>query len=209
MKIARVVAVIFGIVGLVLMLGTTALCLLSLDAPVRVEVPQAAQQQAQTVMDAIAEGDFTAASENMYDRPDLGTDQALTGEAAAVWEIFQSGISYEFTSECYYSGTSLAIDAVLTVPDIASITDSVDDHARTLMNERIAAATEMEELYDAENNFRQDLVDDVMAQAVERALAEEPELLTFETTLGIVYEGKQWWVVPDQALLKALCGGVA
>lgn len=209
MKAARAFAVIFGVLGLILMLGTAGLCFVSLDAPVRVEVPEAAVQTAEDMLNAIADGDFTKASEYMYRRPDLGADRALTGEAAAVWEIFQSGISCELTSECYYSGTSLAIDAVITVPDIASITDSLNSHARELMNQRIAAATEMEELYDEENNFRQDLIDDVMAQAVECALAEEPETLTFEATLGIVYEGKQWWVVPDNGLMNALTGGLA
>lgn len=210
MKIARFFAVLFGILGLTLMLGTTVLCLSSVDAPVKLaDLPEAAERCPAEMMDALAAGDFTAAAARMYGQPDLGADQALTEEAAAVWDIFRSGISYEFTSDFYVSGSRMAIDAVLRVPDIASITDSLDDHARNLMNGRIAAATEMAELYDEENNFRQDLIDEVMAQAVEMALAEQPEMLTVETTVGIVYAQGQWWAVPDQALLTALAGGLA
>lgn len=209
MKIARFFAVIFGILGILLMLGTTVLCLTSLDAPVKLsDLPEAAEQCPVQMMDALAAGDFTAASARMYGQPDLGADQGLTEEAAAVWGIFQSGISYEFTSDFYVSGSRIAIDAVLTVPDITSITDTLDDHARDLMNSRISAATEMAELYDGENNFRQDLIDEVMAAAVEKTLAEEPEMLTVETTVGIVYEQGQWWAIPDQALMTALAGGL-
>lgn len=209
MKAARFFAVIFAIAGLVLMLGTAALCFASLDAPVKLRNVEAAQECAELVMDAIADGDFTAASENMYYRPNLGVDRGLSQEAAQVWEIFTDGISYEFTSRCYAQGNGIYIDAVVTVPDIASITDSLESHARTLMNQRITEAQDMDELYDDGNNFRQELIDEVMDRAVALSLAEEPQTLVFETTLGLVYSGKQWWVVPDQGLLNALTGGLA
>lgn len=210
MKAARFFAVILGIAGLILMLGTTGLCLTSLDASVKLtEVPQEAVQCAKELQQALAEGNLAAAGQKLYGQPDLGVDGGLTGEAAAVWEKFRTGISCEFISDYYVSGSDIAIDAVVTVPDIASITDSLQDHALTQMNERIAAATEMAELYDGENNFRVELIEEVMAQAVELSFAEAPEMLTYETTWTLVSRDGQWWVAPDQALLKALAGGLA
>lgn len=210
MKAARLFAVMLGIVGLALMLGTVGLCLTSLDAPVKLqEVPQEAVACAEELRQALDEGNLTAAEEKLCGQPSLGVEEALTEEAAAVWGLFRTGISCELTSDLYVSGSALAVDAVVTVPEIASITDTLQDHALTLMNQRIASATEMSELYDEGNNFRVELIEEVMAQAVETAFKEPPEMLTYETTWLLVFREGQWWAVPDQALMKALSGGLA
>jgi len=209
MKVARVFAVVFGILGLVLMLGTAVMCFASMDAPVRAEVPQMVKDCAEDFLSVLSQGDLTGAAGELYGQPDLGTDRALTEEAAAVWQIFCSGISCELTSEYYVSGSSFAVDAVITVPDIASITDTVKAHAQAILNDRIAVAEKMNELYDENGDFRQDLIDEVLAGAVELAFAEEPEVLRFETTLGFAYRENRWWVVPDGALMRALSGGLA
>ena len=209
MKIARVFAVVFGILGLVLMLGTAAVCFGSLDAPVRAEVPEAVKDCGAEVVQLLCEGDLSGVQRKLYGSPKLGTDGVLTEEAAQVWEIFCDGISCELVSDYYVSGSSFAVDAVITVPDIASITDTVDEHAKALLEERIAAAEKMAELYDEGGEFRRELIDEVMAQATALALGEEPEYLTYETTFGFAYQAKQWHVVPDQTLLRALSGGLA
>ena len=209
MKVARVFAVLFGIVGLVLMLGTAVVCFGALDAPARAEVPKEVQVCAEEVVQLINEGDLNNLQMKLYGRPHLGTDGELTGEAAAVWEIFRSGMTCELTSEVYLDGSSYAADAVITVPEIASITDSVTEHAKLILNDRIAVAEKMAELYDENGDFRQNVIDEVMALAVDRSFAELPEMLTFETTFGFVFQAGQWYVVPDGNLMRALQGGLS
>ena len=209
MKAARVFAVVFGILGLVLMLGTAAICFGAMDAPARTEVPEAVEACAEAVVQMLCEGELSNLQTMLYGVPDLGVEDELTGEAAAVWEIFRKGISCELVSDIYVSGSSYAVDAVVTVPKLASITDSVTEHGKRLLEERIAAAEKMAELYDESGEFRQDVIDEVMAQAVALAFAEEPEILTVETTFGFAYQGKQWRVVPDGNLMRALQGGLA
>lgn len=209
MKVARVFAVIFGIAGVLLMLGTAVLCFGSLDSPARAEVPEAVKVCAEELVQTLCEGDLASVEGRLYGSPRLGTDRELTGEAAAVWEIFREGISCELASEVYVSGSSFAVDAVITVPKMESITDSVTGHAKNILNERIAAAEKMDELYDENGDFRKELMDDILAKAVELALAEEPEMMTFETTLGFVYQAEQWYVVPDGNLMQALQGGLS
>ena len=208
MKVARVFGVLFGILGLVMMLGTAVLCFGSLDAPVRAEVPREVQECAAEVAELLNGGELDALADSFYGDPRLGTDRILTGETAAVWEIFCEGISCELTSDVYVSGSSYAVDAVVTVPKIESITDSVTEHGKRLLDERITAAEKMAELYDEGGDFRQDLIDEVMAQAVALSLEEEPEMLTFETTIGFVYKAERWQAVPDQTLMRALQGGL-
>ena len=209
MKIARIFAVIFGVLGLVLMLGTAALCFSSIDAPVRAEVPRQVRDCGDELVALLNEGELNNLPGKLYGRPHLGTDGPMTGEAAAVWEIFQDGISCELVSDYYVSGSSFAVEAVITVPDIESISDTVTEHARAMLDEKIAVAEKMAELYDESGEFRQDLIDEIMAQAVALSFAEEPETLTFETTIGFVYESNQWYAVPDQAFYRALAGGLA
>lgn len=208
MKIARIFAVIFAIVGLVLMLGTAVVCFGSMDAPVRAEIPETVKVCAREMAEILNAGELDAVSEKLYGNPDLGTEGDLSGEAAAVWGIFCGGISCELVSDCYVSGSSFAVDAVITVPKIESITDSVGSYARVFLDERIAAAEKMDELYDDNNEFRQDVIDEVVSRALGMALAEEPEMLTYETTFGFVYQGNQWYVVPDSNLIRALSGGL-
>lgn len=208
MKVARVFGVLFGILGLVLMLGTAALCFGSLDAPARAEVPREVKDCAAEVAELLNRGDLDALAEKFYGEPRLGTDRALVGGTAAVWEIFCEGISCELTSDIYVVGSSYAVDAVITVPKIESITDSVTEHGKRLLDERVAAAEKMAELYDENGEFRKDLIDEVMVQAVALSLGEEPEMLTCETTVSFVYKAERWQAVPDQTLMRALQGGL-
>lgn len=208
MKLARVFAVLLGILGLLLMLGTAVLCFGSLDASVRAEIPREVEECAAEVAELLSEGELDALAQKLYGNPRLGTDTAMSEEAALVWEIFRKGISCELVSECYVSGSSFAVDAVITVPEIASVTDTVKSHAKTLLEERIAGAEKMAELYDENGNFHRELIDEVMDRAVELAFAEDVEKLTFETTMGFVWQGEQWYVVPDGNLLRSLQGGL-
>lgn len=213
MKLGKILAPVFAVLGLILMITTTGVCLMSLDAEPRGEVPQEAITCAAKTLLAIAEGDFATAAEQMYGQPDLGIGENLTGEAEAIWEIFRQGITCwpisNDPSDYYVSGNGFAVEAEVSVPQIASITDSLTAHARELMNERIAAAEEMADIYDENNDFRQDVVAEVLEQAMALALAEEPEYQTFQTTLRLVREDGRWWAVPDDTLLKALSGGLA
>ena len=63
MKIARFIGVLFGILGVVLLVGTAVLCFLSLDATAEVaQLPQAGLDCAQEVMDALGSGDWEKAA---------------------------------------------------------------------------------------------------------------------------------------------------
>ena len=211
MKIARFFAVIFGLIGTVLMIGSIGLCLISLDAPVRMpETPAAAVECSEDLMNALADGDCAAAGNVLYGQPDLGVDREPADEVGQmIWTAFLGSISYEFKGDCYATDSGIARDATITAMDIPSVTDAVSQHAHALLTARVENATDMAELYDEENNFREDLVADVLSEAVVRALAENAETVTRDVTLNLICRDGQWWVVPDQALLQTISGGVA
>ena len=211
MKIARFFAVLFGLIGTVLMLGAVVLCLVSLDEPVKLaETPAAAVACSEKLMEAVAAGDYTAAANVIYGQPDLGVDREPADvEGAMIWDAFVDSISYEFKGECYATDSGIARDAAITALDIPSVTENLAQRAHALLTKRVETATDMAQLYDEENNFREDLVDGVLSEAVEQALAEDSKLVTRNVTLNLIYRDGQWWVVPDQTLLQTISGGVA
>ena len=82
------------------------------------------------------------------------------------------------------------------------------EYAHALLTQRVETAEDMSELYDEENNFRQDLVDAIVLEAVDQAIRENGQTASFDVTLSLIQRDGQWWVVPDQALLQAISGGL-
>lgn len=209
MKLAKFVGALFGLAGTALMAAAIVVCLKSLDAPVKmVEYPQEAMERSEEMMDAVAQGDFSAAAKVMYGQPELGADRQAEDEVGQlIWAAFADSISYEFAGDCYATDSGISRNASITTLDISSVTANLRDRSRKLLSDRVAAATDMAELYDGEE-FREDVVMEVLKEAVQQALREDAKTVSREVTLNLIHREGQWWVVPDQTLLKAISGGV-
>ena len=208
MKIARFFAVIFALFGVVLMLGSVILCFGSLNASPKVlETPDAAIACADQLVQKIDAGDLTGASQLMYGQPDLGTEEVPTDAVSALlWETYREEMTCVTSSKLHLDGNAFVRNVTVTVLDVSSITGSVQARAKVLLEQQVAAATDMAQLYDAENNFRKELVDQVMQQALEQAMQSDSKYLTMEGSFQVIHRDGQWWAVPDQALLNALAG---
>lgn len=71
----------------------------------------------------------------------------------------------------------------------------------------MAAATLREELYDEAGNFRQELMDKALEQAVQEALAAQPQLRQYQGSVRFVSQDGRWQALPDQGLMKAFAPG--
>ena len=80
--------------------------------------------------------------------------------------------------------------------------------AQALLEQRIAQAEDTDEIYDANNEYREDFVMDALYDAAREALAQDAVYISWDLTLNLIYENGQWWIMPEQALLKALSGGI-
>ena len=213
MKFARFIAVVLGLLASAVMLFSIGLCLVSLDAkPLILEKPHGAVECAEALQEAVLAGDYDALSQVIYGQPDLGADRdpgQRTG--VMIWEAFQNSISFEYQGDFYATDSGIARNAVVTAMDIPSVTAALSGHAHALLTARVENAVDMAELYDENNEFREELVQTVLEEAVVRALAEDAETVTLEVKVELVCpDGKgKWWAVPDQALLRLLSGGVA
>lgn len=211
MKIARICACAFAAVGAALMLGTIVLCLFSLDAPVEmVGMPKEAMACAEDMMDALAEGDFAAAVKRMYGQPELGADGTPDDTMSAqVWQAFLDSISYEFVGVCYAKDSGIYRDVSITVLDVPALMETLPNRVSTLAAQRMELAEDMDALYDDSGHFRAELVQEVLQEAVAQALRDNTATTSYDVTLKLICREGQWWVVPDQALLQAISGGMA
>jgi len=208
MKVARFFGVILGILGTVLLLGSYGFCLLSRNAPVRIlELPEAAVNASDVFAQALNDGDLASAAEMIYGQPDLGVGTVPADpETAIIWDAFLESISFEFAGKCYATESGLARRGTISVLDVSGVTQKLPEHTQALVNQRIAEAEDLADIYDDQNQFRQELVTEILGQALRQTLAENAEMITREVTLQLINRDGNWWIVPDQALLNAISG---
>ncbi len=209
MKLARFFAYLFGILGTVVMVFSILLCLTSLDREAQLKnLPAGAEACAQGLMEAAGAGDFAAASQFLYGQPDLGGKEPESIYGTMVWDACRGSFSYTFLGDCYAAGERICRDVSVTYLDVPSVTRGLSQRAHSLLTARVEAAEDMAELYDEQGDFREDLLAEVLQDALVRCLAEDSVLVTGEVTLTLLQEDGRWWAVAEEGFYKALSGGV-
>ena len=208
MKIARFFAYVFACIGILLLIGSMGFFLLNRNADVRVlELPREAVSCSEDFARALNDGDLETAAQYVYGQPDLGVGTVPENpESALLWEAFVNSISFEFPGNCYMEQNTLLRRGSITTLDVSSVTGKLRESVQSLLDQRIASAQSLEEIYDAQNQFREDLVTQILDQALQQALAQDGQTVTREVTLKLVNRDGRWWVVPDQNLLQILTG---
>ncbi len=206
MKGSKFFSALFGILGILLMVVTAAVSIASRNAqPRMLESPEAASAQAQRMMDALCAGDYDTAQGYIIGQPDLGAGEPEDAVSRLLWDAFTDSLSYEFTGLCRVTDTGFARDVSVTCLDVSGVTEAVSQRAKALLEAK-AAAEDKTELYNEDNSYRSELVDQALNDAVTQALSEDAQTVTRDVTLGLIYQDGAWWVVPDQALLKIISG---
>lgn len=205
MKKIIALSLIFAVLGMVILLGSTLFCLTSLNSDaIMISTPAAAQDRSEDLMAAIASGDYTAASGCLYGQVDLGANREPSDDLGQlIWSAFEDSFTYEFIGDCYATTTGVARDLWITTLDLASVNLNLSQRVVEL-----AEASE-EEIYDQEGNIQQDLLHQLLLDALAESLDQDSSTVTQKLQLNMVYQNGQWWVVPDAALLQVISGGVA
>lgn len=211
MKLSKFFSLIFALLGMVLATVAVVVTFRSLDAaPVLLSYSGEAEVQAEALMDAICEGDFSAAGAQMYGQPDLGVDrQPADTVGVLIWDAFVDSLAYEFHGNCYATDAGVARDVTITCLDISSVTDTLGERSRSLLAQRVAEAEDIEQIYDENGEYREDFVMEVLYDAAVQALKEDAVYETQDVTLNLTYQQDRWWVLPSQPLIAAISGGIA
>ncbi len=211
MKALRIIAsVLLAAVGLSAAAAAVYLCTQFVDAkPMLLTPPDVARSKVIMLMNAVSEGDYEEASQSIYGTPSLGVDREAADEVGVmIWDAFQGSITYELQGECYTTEQGLAQNVSITCMDVTSVTVNLKERSQTLLEQRVAEAVDVSEIYDENNDYREDFVMAVLRDAVEDALEEDARTMTMELTVNLSYQDGKWWVVADEALLDAISGGI-
>lgn len=211
MKVLKYIAsVLLAAVGLSAAAAAVYLCTQYVDAkPMLLTPPDVAQSKVVALMDAVSEGDYEEASQAIYGTPSLGVDRQAADEVGVmIWEAFQSSITYELLGDCYTTEQGLAQNVSFSCMDVTSVTVNLKERSQVLLEQRVAEAEDVSEVYDENNEYREDFVMAVLRTAVEDALKEDARMMTVELTVNLSYQDGSWWVVADEALLDAISGGI-
>lgn len=201
---------VFAVLGLGAAAAGIVLSLTSIGAePVLLEAPEAARETVISMLDQVSGGDYEGAGTLMLGQPSLGADRDAGEEAGAVlWSAFTDSISYELTGSCYATDSGVAQDVRITALVLDSVTQSLRQRTKDLLQQRLEEAEDVSEIYDEENNFREDVVMDALLEAMEAAIREDATYETVQVRVNLICVDGRWWVVPDAELLSAISGGV-
>ena len=207
---AAVLSAIFGLAGVAAAAAGIYISFQSIHAtPVLLEAPEAAEMQIQQMLEKISEDDFNGAGSMMQGMPNLGVDREASSEVGVlIWNAFVDSFTYEITSECYATDSGVAQNIRITCLEIGSVTATLRERSQIKLEQRVAEAENTSDVYDEENNYREDVVMAVLYEAAQDALNEDAKTMTFEITVNLVHSDGQWWIIPEDALLEAISGGI-
>lgn len=203
-------SVLLAAIGLCAAAAAIFLCMNFNNAkPMLLTPPDVARSKVIMLMNAVSEGDYEEASQAIYGTPNLGVDREAADEVGVlIWNAFAGSITYELLGECYTTEQGLAQDVSITCLDVTSVTVNLKERSQTMLEQRVMEATDTSEIYDENNEYREDFVMGVLKDAVADALEEDARKMTVELTVNLSYQNGNWWVVADEALLDAISGGI-
>ena len=210
MKKRRIISNFLTVLGLASAVCTIWIVALAISAePVMLLRPDGAVDRAGDMMEAVCSGDYETASGMLYGHQSLGTcPEDSSPSVNLLWDAFLDSLEFDFAGDCYGTDTGLAIDVNIRSLNILSVIEGLDSRAQTLLNQRIAAAQDITEVYDEDNNFREELIREVLQEATLQALEENKQYQTQTIPLHLIYDGGQWWIMPDSELMNVLSGSV-
>lgn len=210
MRFRRFLSVFFGVCATGVAGLTIYISLISINAsPVLLAPSQAAAECAENVLNAVCTGDYDHAGRFLYGKPTLGSGANTKSEAGKlIWNAFVDSLEYEISGDCYPSESGLSLDIKIRSLQMASVTRNLQERSRALLTARMEEAEDVDEIYGDDNNYREDFVMAVLRDAVKDALREDAEYTEQELTMSLIYEQGQWWVIPEQQLIRAVSGNL-
>ena len=168
-----------------------------------------AENAARGLMEALVQGNLEAAGGYILGTPQFTVpDQSAQSAEGLLWQYYYDGLSYTLDGGLYPGTRGLSQNVTLTLPDLKALTERMGVLAPEILTERIQAADSMEEVYDDQGGYRQDVTESVILEAAKKAMEEPVKTRQQTLTLGLCYVNGSWWVRPDQRLLDLLSGGL-
>lgn len=210
-KHRKILAAVLAVLALAVAVTGVWLAIANMDAePVLVRPSDQALATAQEMLQAVSDGDYDRAGRLILGCPELGVDREAESEVGRlIWKAYQDSLSFTPEGACYATDAGIAQNYRVRYLDRNSVTARLRERSRALLEERVANAEDTSQVYDENNEYREDVVMEVLAQAAEQALREDAAYVELVVPVGLTYENGAWWVLPEEQLLAAISGGLA
>ena len=130
--------------------------------PVILREPEKARQCAEEFLQAINDGSLAEAADYLPDPSALGeVPEDADPIAALIWDTYRTRLEAELVSGLYTTADGPCMDMELTALDVDDVVEKIGTLAVERMQERVAAASDMSELYGDDGQYRWELVDDI------------------------------------------------
>ena len=158
----------------------------------------------------MGEGDYERAESLLLGSPSLGLDREPDSRVGQmVWQAYQSSLTFTAEGDCYATASGIAQNYRVRYLELGSVTESLRERSQQLLEQRVAQAEETAQVYDENNNYREDVVMEVLAQAAEQALREDAVYKETVIALQLTNQNGSWFVLPNEELVSVLSGGLA
>lgn len=175
--------------------------------PVILREPEGARQCAEGFRNAVNDGNLAEAAAYLSDSSALGEVPANADTVATlVWDTYRTQLQAQLVGTLYTTPEGLCVDMELTAVSVDDVAAEIGSRAVVRMQERVAAASDMAELYGDDGQYRPELVGEVLQQAALETLMGELPTATAGISLHLTQSGESWKIIPDQALIDALSG---
>lgn len=210
MNVSKFFSAFFAFLSVLIILATLILTFSSLDAPVRL-IGSAAEAEncTKACMDAIARGDYDTAGSMMLGTPALQSEvEPENALSALLWDAYRSSITYEFAGECSATDSGLTRTVTITALDIPGVMQVLKERSESLLKQQ-ASETDTDAVLDENDQYREEFAMDVLCDGATAILEEGSHTTSWEITLNLVHQDGQWWILPEQALMDILAGGMS
>lgn len=175
--------------------------------PVILREPEEASACAQGFLQAVNDGSMSRAAAFLSDPAVLGKAPENADEIASlVWDTYCRSLEAKPVSALHTTADGLALDIELTAINVQDTVNRIGSQAVETMQQRVASASDMKELYDSEGQYRADLVDEVLKYAALDTLMADLPAETHKLTLNLAQTPEGWRVVAGETLMDVLSG---
>lgn len=206
MRIKQVFAIVLMLLGMALAAGAITLCFrVQNQKPILIGETDNVRQQAADFMNSVCAADFDQAGEMILGKPNLGVDRDANSDVGnLIWDAYWDSTQFQLIGECYATESGVAQNITFTYLDVTQITGKLRERSLSLLEERVNSAEDISDIYDENNEYREDVVMEVLYEAAEQILEENTDTVTVELVVNLRYENGKWWIVPDDELIDAI-----
>lgn len=204
-------ALIWGIAGILLSLLTIIAAVTGIhSSPVLLMDTDVIVQAAEQTLDCVKTGDYETLETMLYGAPALGQlpEKDETMQSRILYTYLDS-IRYELADTCQVSGNGISLSAQIQCMDISSVSAALQEIVPDLMQQVADEYGDEARIYDADHNYQNAFLEDVLSRALDQVLADNPHTTQKDLILQFARSQDGWKVVADPAFVQLLTGFIS